>query len=97
MTAVFPLYPLRKNTLYVNFGFWDVVVTSKKHEPGYFNRLIERETMRMGGIKSLYSEGFFERAEFASAYGGAAYDRLRSRYDPTHRLLDLYAKCVGGR
>ncbi|MEO8081967.1 MAG: hypothetical protein ABI641_15640 [Caldimonas sp.] len=97
MTAVFPLYPLRKNTLYVNFGFWDVVVTSKKHEPGYFNRLIERETMRMGGIKSLYSESFFERAEFASAYGGAAYDRLRSRYDPTHRLLDLYAKCVGGR
>ena len=23
-----------------------------------------------------------------------AYDRLKARYDPTHRLLDLYDKCV---
>jgi FAD/FMN-containing dehydrogenase len=96
VAADFPLYPLRKGTLYVNFGFWDVVVTRRKHEPGHFNRLIEREVLRVGGLKSLYSESFFERAEFASAYGAAAYERLRRRYDPTHRLLDLYAKCVGG-
>ncbi len=96
-TGAFSLYPLRNDTLYVNFGFWDVVATSERHEPGHFNRLIERETIRVGGIKSLYSESFFERREFATAYGGAAYERLRSRYDPAHRLLDLYAKCVGGR
>jgi FAD/FMN-containing dehydrogenase len=49
---------------------------------------------RLGGIKSLYSESFFTRQEFAEAYGGADYEALKRRYDPSHRLLDLYDKCV---
>jgi FAD/FMN-containing dehydrogenase len=90
----FTLYPLRHGALYVNFGFWDVVHARTPHEPGHFNRLIEREVVRLGGIKSLYSDSFFEPAEFARLYGAEAYERVKQRYDPQHRLLGLYDKCV---
>jgi len=89
----FPLFA-RSNTIYVNFGFWDVKRTREAHEPGHFNRLIERKVTELGGIKSLYSDSFFTRAEFDAAYNGAAYRALKARYDPGGRLGDLFAKCV---
>jgi FAD/FMN-containing dehydrogenase len=92
----FTLYPLAGDTPYVNFGFWDVVRSRTAHAPGHFNRLIEREVSRLGGIKSLYSDSFFTRAEFAAAYDMSAYAALKARYDPEHRLLGLYEKCVLG-
>jgi FAD/FMN-containing dehydrogenase len=90
----FVLYPLRERELYLNFGFWDTIETREPHERGHFNRLIEREVMRLGGIKSLYSDSYFAPDEFAQAYGQVAYAAAKSRYDPQHRLLDLYDKCV---
>jgi FAD/FMN-containing dehydrogenase len=90
----FPLYPLRPGALYVNFGFWDVVRTREAHPPGHFNRLVEREVARLSGIKSLYSDSFFTREEFARIYGGDAYRALKARYDPGGALPDLYDKCV---
>lgn len=89
-------YPLfaRAAQTYVNFGFWDVKRTREPHLPGHFNRLIERKVSEVGGIKSLYSDSYFTREEFDAAYGGAAYRRLKARYDPAGRLGDLYAKCV---
>ncbi|MCC7288667.1 MAG: FAD-binding oxidoreductase [Burkholderiaceae bacterium] len=90
----FALYPLAADTLYVNFGFWDTVHGRRAHEPGYFNRLVEHEVIRLGGIKSLYSDSFFTRAQFDAAYGMAEYARLKARYDPHGRLLGLYEKCV---
>jgi FAD/FMN-containing dehydrogenase len=89
----FPLFP-RRAELYLNFGFWDVVRRREKHPPGHFNRLIEREVARFGGIKSLYSDSYYDAGEFRATYGGEAYDRLKARYDPQRRLGDLYAKCV---
>ena len=62
--------------------------------PGYYNRRVETKVMELGGIKSLYSDSFFSRDEFARVYGMAEYARLKARYDPQHRLLDLYDKCV---
>jgi hypothetical protein len=47
-----------------------------------------------GGIKSLYSDSFFTRDEFAQAYGQAEYERLKARYDPQGRAPNLYEKCV---
>jgi FAD/FMN-containing dehydrogenase len=91
---VFSLYPIAGRTLYVNFGFWDVIQSREAHAPGHFNRLIEREAVRLGGIKSLYSDNFFTREEFAGAYGMRSYEILKERYDPQRRLLDLYEKCV---
>jgi FAD/FMN-containing dehydrogenase len=90
----FPLYRLGAAQLYVNFGFWDVVETRVAHAPGHFNRLVEQEVMRLGGIKSLYSDSFFSRAEFATAYGMEDYERLKARYDPQGRAAHLYEKCV---
>jgi FAD/FMN-containing dehydrogenase len=89
----FPLYP-RTRALYVNFGFWDVVRTRERHEAGHFNRLVERTVAELAGIKSLYSDSYFERDEFRARYGGAAYAALKAKYDPQGRLGDLYDKCV---
>ena len=47
-----------------------------------------------GGIKSLYSDCYFTRQEFARAYGIERYAALKARYDPDRRLLGLYEKCV---
>jgi FAD/FMN-containing dehydrogenase len=50
--------------------------------------------MRLGGIKSLYSESYFTREEFAQAYAMAQYQALKAKYDPSGRMLGLYEKCV---
>lgn len=90
----FTLYPLEPGLRYVNFGFWDVVETDSPRQAGHFNRLVEREVMRLGGIKSLYSDSFFTPEEFARAYSTPAYEALKARYDPDRRMLGLYEKCV---
>ena len=89
----FALYPV-KSTWYVNFGFWDVKRTREAHPPGHFNRLIEEKVSELGGIKSLYSDSFFTEADFAARYGGAAYDALKKKYDPSGAFPRLYEKCV---
>jgi FAD/FMN-containing dehydrogenase len=68
--------------------------TREAHPPGHFNRLIERKVAELGGIKSLYSDCFFPEEEFAARYGGDAYGRLKSRYDPGGAFPRLYDKCV---
>ncbi len=90
----FALYPLVPGIRYVNFGFWDVVESRKAYAPGHFNRLIERCVIELGGIKSLYSDCYFTRDEFAQAYRMDRYAALKARYDADHRLLGLYEKCV---
>jgi FAD/FMN-containing dehydrogenase len=90
----FTLFPLDPAQLYVNFGFWDVVRRRDAFAPGHHNRLIERRVAELGGIKSLYSDAFYDRDTFWRIYGGDAYRRLKERYDAGGRLKDLYQKCV---
>ncbi|MCX7892359.1 MAG: FAD-binding oxidoreductase [Burkholderiales bacterium] len=92
--ARFPLYPVDPAALYINFGFWDTVRTRERHPPGHFNRLVERKVAALGGIKSLYSESYFDRDEFWSIYDRDAYAALKRRYDPEGRFPDLYDKTV---
>lgn len=92
--AHFTLYPLRDGTRYVNFGFWDVVHGKVAHDRGHYNRRVEAEVLRLGGIKSLYSDSFFSRETFAQAYNMAAYEPLKRKYDPAGRSLGLYEKVV---
>ncbi|OQO89886.1 FAD-linked oxidase [Saccharomonospora piscinae] len=90
-----PLYELDPDVLYVNFGFWGTVPNpggGSRH-----NRLVEDKVTELGGRKSLYSETFYDEQSFWRLYNGAAYERLRSRYDPRGRLLNLYDKCVADR
>jgi FAD/FMN-containing dehydrogenase len=88
------LYPLPRGTLSINFGFWDTVSSRAERPAGYINRRIERKVTALGGIKSLYSDSYFDEDEFWSIYNGPAYRALKARYDPQGILGDLYAKCV---
>ena len=48
----------------------------------------------LAGIKSLYSESYFDRSAFDRIYGGDEYRALKSKYDPDGDFPDLYEKCV---
>ncbi|HXZ50497.1 MAG TPA: FAD-binding oxidoreductase [Burkholderiales bacterium] len=91
----FVLYPLNPG-IYVNFGFWDLIRTRSAHPAGHFNRMVEDKVSELGGIKSLYSQSFYERSEFDRIYGGNAYYELKEKYDPGRVFPELYEKCVLG-
>jgi FAD/FMN-containing dehydrogenase len=90
----FPLYPMNQETLYVNFGFWNVIKNRKKTEPGHYNRLIEKKVNELGGMKSLYSDVYYSPEQFWDIYNKDEYFNLKKRYDPHGSFKDLYAKCV---
>lgn len=92
--ARWPLFPSDGDTLYVNFGFWDVVRPDEPHPAGHFNRLVERKVRELGGIKSLYSDSYFPENEFWSIYDKTAYDALKAKYDPNSVFKNLYEKTV---
>ncbi|MBF6465349.1 FAD-binding oxidoreductase [Nocardia beijingensis] len=89
-----PLYPLEPDRTYVNVGFWSAVPTTPGQHEGAANRAIERTVTEFDGHKSLYSDSFYDKDEFAALYGGNTYTELKKRYDPDQRLLDLYSKAV---
>ncbi|WP_017594363.1 FAD-binding oxidoreductase [Nocardiopsis potens] len=92
-----PLYPLERDRLYVNFGFWGMVPMTRGQRRHHHNRLVEEEVSRLGGHKSLYSDAYYTEDEFWRLYNGDGYRALKDAYDPQGRLLDLYAKCVSSR
>ena len=94
--ATWDLYRLDPLDLYVNVGFWSSVPLTADMDSHHHNRWVESEVDRLDGRKSLYSTVFYDEDRFWTLYNGDAYRRLKSRYDPAGRLLDMYAKCVGG-
>ncbi|TFC96909.1 MULTISPECIES: FAD-binding oxidoreductase [Cryobacterium] len=90
-----PLYPLRPLQTYVNVGFWSTVPVGATE--GETNRLIEHKVTEVRGHKSLYSDAYYSQKEFSELYGGETYRRVKKRFDPDARLLDLYAKVVQRR
>ena len=90
----FPLYPLHGAGLFINFGFWDIVPNPAKHEAGYFNRKVENKVRELGGVKSLYSDSYYDEDTFWQLYDGEQYFALKQKYDPGQRLKNLYQKCV---
>jgi len=89
-----PLYPLEPGRTYVNVGFWSAVPSTPGQVEGAANLAIERKVSELDGHKSLYSDSYYDEDEFAQLYGGDSYPELKKRYDPDHRLLDLYSKAV---
>jgi hypothetical protein len=61
---------------------------------GLLQPLIEEKVHELGGIKSLYSDSYFPERQFNQRYGGAAYDALKKKYDPSGAFPRLYDKCV---
>jgi FAD/FMN-containing dehydrogenase len=90
----FSLYPMDPATLYVNFGFWNVIRNRKKMEPGHYNRLVEKKVNDLGGMKSLYSDAYYSPEQFWNIYNKDEYFSLKNRYDPNGQFKDLYTKCV---
>jgi FAD/FMN-containing dehydrogenase len=91
--VVFPLFKVSPNTLYINFGFWDMVPTT--HEDGFFNRRVEEKALALGGRKGLYSTAWYDEETFWKLHDRERYRELKARYDPGGTFRDLYAKCVG--
>ncbi len=90
--ATFDLYSFNPHKLYVNFGFWDTVPTTK--EPGYYNRLVEAKVSELHGKKGLYSDSYYTPEEFWNIYDKNVYDTLKQKYDPGKKLKGLYEKTV---
>lgn len=94
--SLYPLYPMDPDSLYINFGHWDVVRTRRASPAGHFNRMVEEKTTQLGGIKSLYSDSCYTEEEFWDIHDQSAYRALKASYDPAGHLKDLYRKCVLG-
>jgi len=90
----FPLYPTKPQTLYINFGFWDVVRGKVKRPKGHYNKILEDKVEELGGIKSLYSDSYYDSDKFWALYSKEYYDNIKAKYDSNGRFKDLYQKCV---
>ncbi len=90
-TQSFSLCRLQANSLYLNFGFWDVLPIGK--EDGYYNKLIEANVQKLHGHKGLYSNVYYTEEEFWNIYDKNSYTKLKKIYDSQNRLKDLYKKC----
>jgi len=89
----YPLFATDPSILYINFGFWGGV-PADSGDPAHFNRLVEAKVEALGGMKSLYSDAYFDRDVFWRHYDGETYRALKSRYDPNDDFPDLYEKAV---
>jgi FAD/FMN-containing dehydrogenase len=92
VNTTFDLYPLESKKLYINFGFWSSLPAKK--EKGFYNKLVEANVTKLDGKKSLYSDSFYTKDEFWNIYDKGIYDSLKQKYDPQHKLKDLFEKCV---
>lgn len=71
----YPFFNLEPNKLYINFGFWATV--ESEHEDGHYNRLVEQKVVALEGIKSLYSNAYYDQDEFWQIYDKDLYRQLK--------------------
>ena len=90
----YPLYPMKNEQLYVNFGFWDSIPARGNPKDAYFNKAVEKLVTDHGGMKSLYSTSFYPKKDFERIYNYSSYKKIKATYDPDSRLGDLYIKCT---
>lgn len=88
----YPLFKINPDVLYMDFGFWDIVPSDKPD--GFLNRLIEKETEKVDGFKSLYSDSFYSEEEFWQIHSKEVFTKLKRKYDPKDSFKDLFEKCV---
>ncbi|QBQ55451.1 FAD-binding oxidoreductase [Nitrosococcus wardiae] len=88
------LYPLQAHTLYFNLGCYCLTPKPREDEDFYYTKRLDQECFRLGGLKMLYSSTFIDKKTFDCLYNGAAYDRLKQKYDPHHCAPTLFDKAV---
>ena len=88
------LYPVRADTLYYNLGCYCQVKKPLGKRNYHYTRILDQKCFELGGVKMLYSSTFLSQSEFDRVYNGAAYARLKDKYDPERRLPSLFEKCA---
>lgn len=88
----FDIYETKPEMLYINFGFWQIIKSTK--ENGYYNRRIETMVEELQGRKSLYSESYYSEDQFWKIYNQNVYNSLKEKYDDRNMFVNLYKKCV---
>jgi FAD/FMN-containing dehydrogenase len=86
------LYPIRANELYFNLGCYCQVTRPDGMEPYHYTKILDRKCFDLEGIKMLYSSSFLSEAEFDALYNGAAYRKLKAKYDAAGNAQTLYKK-----
>ncbi len=86
------LYPIKPNELYFNLGCYCQVQRPDGMEPSHYTKILDRKCFDLGGIKMLYSSSFLGEAEFDALYNGAAYKKLKAKYDAAGNAQTLYKK-----
>jgi hypothetical protein len=86
------LYPIKANELYFNLGCYCQVQRPPGMEPYHYTKILDRKCFELGGIKMLYSSSFLSEADFDAIYNGAAYRKLKSKYDAGGNAQTLYKK-----
>jgi FAD/FMN-containing dehydrogenase len=86
------LYPIKPNELYFNLGCYCQVQRPDGMEPYHYTKILDRKCFDLGGIKMLYSSSFLGEAEFDALYNGAAYRKLKAKYDAAGNAQTLYKK-----
>ncbi|MCH8049355.1 FAD-binding oxidoreductase [Patescibacteria group bacterium] len=93
----YPLFELTEE-IHCDIGFF----STKRHDDQtlknwHYNKLVERQVDEMEGIKCLYSNSFYTKDRFWEIFNGAAYFKIKQKYDPQGTFLNLYQKCVLNR
>ena len=86
------IYPIQPNELYFNLGCYCQVQRPEGKQRFHYTRVMDEKCFELGGIKMLYASTFLDRDEFDRHFNGAAYARLKSRYDPEGAAPTLYEK-----
>ena len=86
---------LRPGTLYVNFGFWDVVRTRATHPPGSFQPARSSARSPSSAASSRCTRtATLPREEFWAIYDKPGLRRAEGALRSARPLPDLYDKCV---
>merc|ERR1712137_179108 len=93
-----PFMPMKINSLYINFGFWDALqdqrFTKGGNSTGRVNRALEDACPSVGAVKTLYSSSYYSKEEFYRIYNGSEYQKLKAKYDPGSAFRGWYERIL---
>lgn len=88
------LYPVTKGKLYLNLGCYASARKKASNEPFMNTKLMDDFCIKHSGIKMLYSSSFMNRQTFDHLYDGAAYKKLKQKYDSRGLAPTVFEKAV---
>jgi FAD/FMN-containing dehydrogenase len=86
------LYPIRANELYFNLGCYCQVEKVPGKGDYHYTRIMDDKCFELDGVKMLYSSTFLDERAFNARFNGAAYAKLKAKYDPNGHAQTLFEK-----